>query len=632
MKTLKIITRFSLSFLSVLLCSSMAFGVNLSCSHLLNPLVKVGRNRVRVAVDQEKRHPFLEELEAFLKSTVIGQDEVIDAILQGIEVLLVAGRSSRGAGGAIMLPGPTGVGKNYVLEQLAKFLEAKLIEIEGGDYAMEHQMTALIGAAPTFVGHGKTVPALTNAKLKDAASKNQKMKTPKGKQVNISLVAINELDKAHQSLPDWMLKAIDAGTNVVWTVPEGDAEGGQGVQEDLDLTATIIFVTTNGGAEEILEQSAKIEEEVKASHPEEYEKAFGVGAITHLSSEEKGFRDSVKEAIQKVFKRPEFIGRFDYIPIAWPLMNAGYHKILNLEMRKARIYIESTDAVDALPMRATKPAKNWLVSKVEKFYGARNVTKVVQKYVTSPIMRAIGSGGIQSNQFVAIDVADDNRRLDFFPYDSPSGIVPEPLIGKSAEMKLTAKELEVPAQPEPKNAAKPKGEDGDSAVPQQGALATSSQGELKNLLIHELNMATNNVLDQSARVESVTKIMGMLVNIERFEYSFARKIFQKMGAMQKFTTQAGGQFDYYSLFELKGLPVEADQVRKPSAGAFIVYSVLTRLENLSKTEADMLSPEAANALGIHPSQMPNVDFLSHGQLVDVLIGEKTYVDDAAAEN
>ncbi len=202
-------------------------------------------------------------LEAKLKSRIIGQDEAV-------EVLSAAIRRSRVQISAVRKPasfifvGPTGVGKTELVKQLANELfetPETLIRLDMSEFMEKHSVSRLIGSPPGYVGY-------------DEAGQL----TEKVRRKPYSVVLFDEIEKAHPDVLNILLQILDEGKT-------NDAQG-----RTVSFENTVIIMTSNAG-----------------SHINE--NALGFNRDKNQASKDKAMK-ALKE-----FLRPEFLGRVDEIVV-----------------------------------------------------------------------------------------------------------------------------------------------------------------------------------------------------------------------------------------------------------------------------------------------------------------------------
>jgi ATP-dependent Clp protease ATP-binding subunit ClpA len=137
--------------------------------------------------------PNREELTAYLRSKVIGQDKAIEELVRVCFGKLAAQNYPKPL--VVFLPGPTGTGKTELSKALAESLCTKLHRFDMGEYADAFKSTNLMGSSKGYVGseEGGALPnALRHSKKR-------------------CILLFDEVEKAHQSLWRQLLAFFDEG-------------------------------------------------------------------------------------------------------------------------------------------------------------------------------------------------------------------------------------------------------------------------------------------------------------------------------------------------------------------------------------------------------------------------------------
>src|SRR5271165_6795720 len=145
-----------------------------------------------------------EDLASIMSSKVVGQPNVINVIVPCVEMFQAGLAPENRPVGVFLLLGPTGTGKTRTVEALAEALHGSaksLLKMDCGEYQMEHEVAKLIGAAPGYLGHRETQPALTQQKITSVTSDK----------CGLSLVLFDEIEKAAPSLTSLLLGVLDRG-------------------------------------------------------------------------------------------------------------------------------------------------------------------------------------------------------------------------------------------------------------------------------------------------------------------------------------------------------------------------------------------------------------------------------------
>lgn len=175
-----------------------------------------------------------------LKSSLFGQDHVIDQVVDALLISRTAGLKERNKpDAAFMFCGSSGVGKTELAKQLAKNLkddESALIRFDMSEYKEKFAVTSLIGAPAGFQGYDQG-GILTNAVRKNPNS----------------IILFDEIEKADPSIFDIFLQVLDDGRLT-------DTQG-----RVVSFEHTILLFTTNTGSENFLHEGMTFDEQMEAT-------------------------------------------------------------------------------------------------------------------------------------------------------------------------------------------------------------------------------------------------------------------------------------------------------------------------------------------------------------------------------
>lgn len=194
--------------------------------------VVAGWTGVPVQRMMESERQKLIEMDKRLSERVIGQDPAVQAISAAVRRSRAGVQSGNRPIGNFFFVGPTGVGKTELAKALAEFLfdsEQSLIRIDMSEYMEQSKVNSLIGSAYGYVDSDK------GGILTEAVRRRP-----------YSVVLFDEAEKAHPDVFNLLLQVLDEGRLT-------DSQG-----RLIDFTNTIIIMTSNVGAREILDLSGKV--------------------------------------------------------------------------------------------------------------------------------------------------------------------------------------------------------------------------------------------------------------------------------------------------------------------------------------------------------------------------------------
>lgn len=281
------------------------------------------------------------EVQKTLKRTIIGQDEAIDSIIDGLVVPAAGLNSPEKPLRSFLFSGPTGVGKTQTAIELSKILsttELNMVRIDMSEFQQEHEVSKLFGAPPGYLGF-------------EAGG----MLTSKVKENPRSIVLLDEVEKAHPKIWDTFLQVLDSGRMT-------DGKG-----ELVDFTECIIIMTSNIGVKE-------------ANKPIS---GFNIGNAEQLYElRKKETKSIVMKAIEREF-RPEFINRIDEIIMFDELSAKSVKQIVLNEVKKVFDRLVSKNIVVS---DLSDEIVEYLICKADiSKYGAREIQRVIYKNITNSL-------------------------------------------------------------------------------------------------------------------------------------------------------------------------------------------------------------------------------------------------------
>lgn len=311
-----------------------------------------------------------------LRAKVIGQEDAIDGIVNALEKARL--RDERRPVASFMFLGPTGVGKTEMATSLADImavdkLHPSFIKINCGSFASGHEVSALLGAPPSYVGREQD-PWLDPEIIEQPGS----------------VVLFDEIEKGHPKLHNLLLQVTEGGE--VQLLNSGRV---------VSFSNSIVIMTSNVGAREMQET---------------------------LSSKRIGFSHTDKEvnaekletvalgALQKQFS-PEFINRLDKVITFKSLTDEQLTEVLDTHVERSNHRYRRMGNV---ALTLSESLKGHLVesSPLRKEYGARPVLRNYERSIESKLSRLVAKqlvGGYHIN-------ADyEDEEINFYQGESLTG-------------------------------------------------------------------------------------------------------------------------------------------------------------------------------------------------------------------
>ncbi|MEM0333001.1 MAG: ATP-dependent Clp protease ATP-binding subunit [Candidatus Aenigmatarchaeota archaeon] len=160
----------------------------------------------------ESLHEKISKVEKLLKQKVLYQDQALDLILKRIKDKLT-GKINKPL--AMIFTGPTGVGKTYTAKTLSELLEFPMLKLDMSNYYDRHTISSLIGSPAGYVGSDKD--GILTGFIKEHP---------------VSIVILDEMEKAHPNVYNLLLAALD-----------GEIKNMMG--ETISTKKTIFILTSN---------------------------------------------------------------------------------------------------------------------------------------------------------------------------------------------------------------------------------------------------------------------------------------------------------------------------------------------------------------------------------------------------
>src|SRR2546429_397796 len=240
-------------------------------------------------LDPTRRSFQSQEFEAALRGKIVGQEEGVRALVDLYQVFCAGMCPQRRPVGSLLFLGPTGSGKTHIVEAAAEILfgdPRAVIKVDCAEFQHSHEIAKLIGSPPGYLGHRETHSLITQEALAQHHTEGLK----------VSFLLFDEIEKASDALWQLLLGMLDKATLTL------------GDNRRVDLSQTVIFLTSNLGGGEIAELMGG-----------------GMGFIQPTDTPVAGLNEKVErmavEAARRKFS-PEFMNRLDKVGGFHPLQRA----------------------------------------------------------------------------------------------------------------------------------------------------------------------------------------------------------------------------------------------------------------------------------------------------------------------
>lgn len=297
----------------------------------------------------------LATLKARMLSRVFGQDEAVGQVVEAVQMSKAGLIDSDKPLASLLFVGPTGVGKTEVVRSLADELGVELVRFDMSEYAEKHAVAKLIGSPAGYVGYED------GGLLTDAIRKKPNC-----------VLLFDEIEKAHSDIYNILLQVMDYAKLT-------DNRGRQA-----DFHNVVIIMTSNAGAQ--------------------YASQASVGFLGGVS---KG--EAMMKQVKKSFK-PEFINRLS-ATVVFHDMN---HDMATRILHKKLAQLQQKLAAKNVTIDIEGKAEEWLLAKgFTTEYGAREMDRVIARYLKPLLMHEILFGSLKKGGNAKI-VINDNNELELW--------------------------------------------------------------------------------------------------------------------------------------------------------------------------------------------------------------------------
>jgi ATP-dependent Clp protease ATP-binding subunit ClpA len=331
-------------------------------------------------LDPNQRSTDTLEFQTSLRSKIVGQAEGVQALVDLYQVFCAGLNSPGRPVGNLLFLGPTGSGKTRIVEAAAEILfgdARSVIKVDCAEFQHSHEIAKLIGSPPGYLGHRETHPLITQEEL--AKSHTEKLK--------LSFLLFDEIEKASDALWQLLLGILDKATLTL------------GDNRRVDLSQTVIFLTSNLGSGEITE----------LMHG-------GMGFVQPTDTPDPGLDLKVERTAVEAARRkfsPEFMNRLDKVVVFHPLRREQLEEVLDIELGQVQQRVLET-AKGQFLFRVTAPGRDFLLKEgTDQRYGARHLKRAIERHVVYPLANLLATEQVHLGDLVCIDWDGGHSQLTF---------------------------------------------------------------------------------------------------------------------------------------------------------------------------------------------------------------------------
>jgi ATP-dependent Clp protease ATP-binding subunit ClpA len=253
-----------------------------------------------------------------------------------------------------------------------------VIKVDCAEFQHSHEIAKLIGSPPGYLGHRETHPLITQEAL--GAWHTEKLK--------LSFLLFDEIEKASDSLWQLLLGMLDKATLTL------------GDNRRVDLSQTVIFLTSNLGGGEITELMGG-----------------GYGFIDSNDKPKDNLDVKVERTAVEAARRrfsPEFMNRLDKVVVFRPLRRNQLEEVLDIELTMVQQRVLET-AKGQFLFRVTEQGRGFLLREgTDQRYGARHLKRAIERHLVKPLASLISTGQLKSAENVSIDWDGSSLHLVFY--------------------------------------------------------------------------------------------------------------------------------------------------------------------------------------------------------------------------
>jgi ATP-dependent Clp protease ATP-binding subunit ClpC len=300
-----------------------------------------------------------------LTGKVIGQDDAVAKVTKAIKRNRLGIRRQNKPIGSFIFLGPTGVGKTMLAKLLAENVfgsQDALIRVDMSEYMEKFSVSRLVGAPPGYVGYEE------GGKLTEAVRRKP-----------YSVVLFDEIEKAHDDVFNLMLQMLD----------EGHVTDSMG--RKVDFKNCLIILTSNIGVKEL----------------SQFGNNMGFNTAATIGNEEERAAGIIEKALKRKFK-PEFLNRLDDTIIFNSLKEEDIQEIIKGEIEDVKGRMDEI----GYGLKVDKKAMEFIAKQgYDPEYGARPLSRAIQRYIEDPIADEVMSGEVEEGDTIKLTYSKPNDKI-----------------------------------------------------------------------------------------------------------------------------------------------------------------------------------------------------------------------------
>lgn len=337
-------------------------------------------------LDPSRQAEEVRKFASALHKKIVGQEEAVRAVVEFYQVHS-AGLSApcRPVANFLFL-GPTGCGKTRIVEAAAEILfgrRSAMIKVDCAEFQHGHEISKLIGSPPGYLGHRETRPLLSQEALDASHTRDLKL----------SFLLFDEIEKASDTLWQLLLGILDKATLTL------------GDNRTVDLSNTVIFMTSNLGGRDITEKLSG---------------GYGFSAPMHSQDTQlnRGIEETAMGAARRRFS-PEFINRIDRTIVFRPLTCRQLEEVLDIELALVQQRLSHSTS-GSFSFQVSALGRQFLLQEgTDQRYGARHLKRAIERHIVNPLASLISTVQVDPGDQVSISWDGSSSHLEFYKHRYP---------------------------------------------------------------------------------------------------------------------------------------------------------------------------------------------------------------------